>query len=251
MSKLQKIFRLTRNGLCIATTRPGRLSHLLGCVLAASEEVVDPALDLLRFPAVTVEDLLPEAGVPRAQLALFPKTGASVSVLEWVALILLLRKAAARNVFEFGTYKGVSITQLALNLPADSRIYTLDLPDDDPRSAFAITDQEDIDIAHERGKGALVPDDLRGRIEFLREDSATFNDAPMAGRMDFVFVDGAHNDAYVKNDSEKAWRMLRSGGIVAWHDCRVADPAVVRYLLAGSFRPSRITGTSLAFAVKP
>ena len=69
--------------------------------------------------------------------------------------------------------------------------------------------------------------------------------------MDFVFVDGAHNFEYVKNDSEKGWRMLRSGGIMAWHDCRHQDPGVVRYLLQCRYKPSRVLGTTVAFAIKP
>ena len=69
--------------------------------------------------------------------------------------------------------------------------------------------------------------------------------------MDFIFVDGAHSYDYVKNDSQKAWQMLRSGGIVAWHDCRVADPDVVKFLLESDYKPKRIIGTSLAFAIKP
>ena len=69
--------------------------------------------------------------------------------------------------------------------------------------------------------------------------------------MDFVFVDGAHNYDYVKNDSEKGWRMLRRGGIIAWHDCRHQDPDVIRFLLQCSFEPVRIAGTTVAFATKP
>ncbi|HUA67287.1 MAG TPA: hypothetical protein VMA13_01955, partial [Candidatus Saccharimonadales bacterium] len=60
-----------------------------------------------------------------------------------------------------------------------------------------------------------------------------------------------HNYDYVKNDSEKGWRMLRSGGMIAWHDCRPQDPAVVRYLLESSYEAIRISSTSLAFARKP
>jgi hypothetical protein len=56
---------------------------------------------------------------------------------------------------------------------------------------------------------------------------------------------------YVKSDSEKGWRMLRSGGIIAWHDCRPVDPGVVRYLLQSSWLPRRIAGTTVAFATKP
>ena len=251
MEPVVKTARLCGRLLRIGLFNPGRLSHVFGAGLHASEEVRSRDLDLLRIPLVTVDDLLPGSSEFRAVIALFPKAHAAVSPLEGVALAVLLRKADARHVFEFGTYKGVSITQIALNVPLESKIYTLDLPEDDPRSAFTITDPEDIDIALEKGKASLVPDDLKGRIHFLRQDSATFDTKPFEGRMDFVFVDGAHNADYVCNDSEKGWRMLRPGGIIVWHDCRTEDPAVVRYLVASDYRPNRIFGTTLAFATKP
>jgi predicted O-methyltransferase YrrM len=137
-----------------------------------------------------------------------------------------------------------------LNLPPDSTICTLDLPDESLNTQFA-TDPEDAAIAVETGKGSLVPAELRPRIQFLKCDSAKFDETPFLGKMDFVFVDGAHNFDYVKSDSEKGWRMLRSGGIIAWHDCRHQDPGVVRYLLQSSLQPARITGTTVAFATKP
>jgi predicted O-methyltransferase YrrM len=252
MSSISKAAQLGGRLLKIAATNPARLSHVLGTALWACEEVADRAHDLLRFRQVTVADLLPPEGPPlRIELALFPKTHASVSPLEFTCLVLLLKQARARSVFEFGTYQGVSITQLALNLPPESRIFTLDLPEETASTRFAIADAEDAVIAKEKGKGALVPAELRPRIQFLRQDSAAFDEAPHAGAMDFVFVDGAHNDDYVRNDSEKGWRMLRRGGIIAWHDCRSQDPAVVRYLLESSFQPALISGTTLAFAVKP
>lgn len=252
MNSLRKLLLLCGRLARILIHNPQRILHVMGTALVATEDVLSKDCDLIRIPAVAVEDLLPESETDaRATLALIPKTSASISVLEFVGIILLLKRAGARAVFEFGTYKGVSITQIALNLPSGSDIYTLDLPEDDPRSALTITDAHDREIARERGKGALVPKDVRERIQFLKQDSATFDETPYVGRMDFVFVDGAHNTEYVRNDSEKAWRMLRSGGIVAWHDCRAADPDVVRFLLQCPFKPSRISGTSLAFARKP
>jgi predicted O-methyltransferase YrrM len=133
--------------------------------------------------------------------------------LEFTALLLLFKRANARRIFEFGTFKGISITQMALNLPPESEIYTLDLPDESLNTQFA-NEPEDAAIAGETGKGSLVPAELRPRIRFLKSDSAKFDETPFAGKMDFVFVDGAHNIDYVKNDSEKGWRMLRPGGII-------------------------------------
>jgi len=217
--------------------------------------VVDRSRDLLRFPSIDIHDLLPASGDPwEIKMAMFPKTyvsHASISLLESTALILLLKRAEAKRIFEFGTFKGISITQLALNLPPESEIYTLDLPEEPTGTRFAIADPEDAVIAIEKGKGTLVPAALRPCVKFLQQDSAAFDETRFAGRMDFVFVDGAHNYDYVKNDSEKGWRMLRRGGIIAWHDCRPSDPGVVRYLLQSSFKPTRISSTTVAFATKP
>lgn len=251
MNPLQKTARLGFRLLKIAATNPRRLSHILGTALSASNDVVDKSCDLLRLPIVDVNDLLPAAGdLWEIKMLMFPKTHASISLLEFTALILLLKRAGSKQIFEFGTFKGISITQLASNLPPGSNIYTLDLPDEQLNTQFS-TDPEDAAIAVETGKGSLVPAELRPRIQFLKCDSAKFDESPFAGKMDFVFVDGAHNFDYVKSDSEKGWRMLRSGGIIAWHDCRHQDPGVVRYLLQTPFKPSRISGTTVAFAIKP
>jgi predicted O-methyltransferase YrrM len=251
MSTAKKVALLCARLARIAFTNPGGLSHVLGTALSVSADVTDRSADLLRLPRVAVEDLLPEEPTgERIRLAVVPKTNASVSLLETLALVLLMRQARAESIFEFGTYKGVSITQLALNVPAHGRIYTLDLPDDPGESLYPIPIAKDAVLAREPVKGSLVPADLRERIQFLRQDSAKFDETPFRGAIDFVFVDGAHNLEYVRNDSEKGWRMLRPGGIIAWHDCCSQDPDVVRYLLNCPFKPTRITSTSLAFAVK-
>ncbi|MGP8200067.1 MAG: O-methyltransferase [Limisphaerales bacterium] len=251
MNSIRKAARLGFRLLKIGATNPRRLSHVLGAALAASDEVVDRSCDLLCFPSVHPHDLLPESGYPgMVRLALFPKSYASISMIETASLILLMKKAGAGNVFEFGTFKGISVTQFALNLPADSLICTLDLPDEMSNTKFAITDPGDLGIAIETGKGSLVPPELRPRVTFIQQDSAALDISPYAGRMDFVFVDGAHNYDYIKNDSEKAWQMLRNGGIIAWHDCRPQDPDVVRYLLNSAYQPTRILGTTVAFATR-
>jgi predicted O-methyltransferase YrrM len=250
MNSIQNAGRLGFHLIKIAATNPRRLHHVLGAALSASDDVVDKSCDLLRLPHVDVNDLLPAAGDPwEIKMAMFPKTHASISLLEFTALILLLKRAGSKRIFEFGTFKGISITQLALNLPSDSEIYTLDLPDEQLNTKFS-TDPEDAAIAVEKGKGSLVPSELRPRIQFLKSDSAKFDETPFIGKMDFVFVDGAHNFDYVQNDSEKGWRMLRPGGIIAWHDCCNHDPGVVRYLLQCPFKPTRISCTSVAFAAK-
>ena len=251
MSMLTKSAQLASRLARIALFNPSRLRHVLGSALVISNDVVDRTRDLLRIPSVTVDDLLPKDTPLDTRFIAFPKSYASVSVLEYICLVLLVKQTRQRSIFEFGTYKGVSISQLALNLPAEARIYTLDLPDNENESCIASLDIEDALIAAEKNKGDMVPQELRHRIIFLKQNSAKFNEQKFEGQMDFVFVDGAHDAHFVRNDSEKGWRMLASKGIIVWHDCCTQDPAVVRYLIESLYQPRRIDLTSLAFAVKP
>lgn len=252
MNSVQKAITLGLRLVKIGATNPRRLSHVLGTALSATDDVAEKSSDLLSIPSQYVNDLLPEAGTfLDLRMMVAPAPRASIYIHEFTVLLLLLKRANARKVFEFGTFKGVSVTHFALNLPPESEIYTLDLPENAPATRFVIEDRAQAAIAAEPGKGTLVPAALRPRIKFLQQDSATFDETPFIGKMDFIFVDGAHNYVYVKNDSEKAWRMLRSGGILAWHDCRPQDPDVVRFLLESPYKPARIAGTTVAFATKP
>jgi predicted O-methyltransferase YrrM len=170
--------------------------------------------------------------------------------MECAALAALCGLLKAQRVFEFSTYKGVSTTQLALNVGEHGMVFTLDLPEDHPAYSLPIPMPEEKSIAAEGGKGILIPRDLLDRITFLSADSAKFDESPYLESMDLVFVDAAHSYEYVKNDSEKGWRMLRLGAIMAWHDCNANHPDVVRYIRETGQHVKLIADTALAYAMK-
>lgn len=250
-NNLAKASRLTWRLLTVGLKNPRGLRNVLGHALAASEDHLDRASDPTRVPTITLEEVIQELpGGVNVQVLFRPKIAASVSFYEALALSALLSLCQARRAFEFGTYRGVSSSQIALNLGENGKLFTLDLPPDAAPLKYDLRKPIDIQIAHEKVKGDLIPDELLPRVEFLRADSAAFDETQYLNSMDFVFVDGAHTLEYVRNDSEKGWRMLRPGGIMAWHDCCVGAPGVVKFLLNCSFAPKRITGTTLAFARK-
>lgn len=228
---------------------PGDARHVLGIANWAAGQIEDPTADIRPIPGVDPLDICP--GSHRWILQSFPGVGASVSPVEAMVLAALAQVAGAKRVFEFGTYKGVSTTQLALNVPEGGMVFTLDLPEDHPAYVLPIPRPEEQAIAAEGSKGILIPRDLLNRVTFLQSDSATFDESPYLGSIDLAFVDGAHSYEYVKNDSEKAWRMLRSGGIIAWHDCVPSHRDVVKYVKECGWNARMAHGTSIAFAVKP
>ena len=239
--------------LCkLSFLNPRGLQEVGGMALAATEGVMDPMIDVLPIPAVSLMDLISEreAKVWNVTIRPFPRITFSITLEEAVGLGMLMQKCNASRVFEFGTHRGVSSAQLAANLPEQGQLFTLDLPRSDTHTHFQVDDWAEKEVANYPVKGDLIPEPLRKKVTFLEQDSALFDPKPYAESMDFIFVDAAHTLEYVTNDSEKAWAMLKPGGIVAWHDCRAQSPDVVRYLRSCKFNPQRIHGTTLAFAEK-
>jgi predicted O-methyltransferase YrrM len=126
------------------------------------------------------------------------------------------------NIFEIGTFDGRTTLNLALSAPAQCHIFTLDLP---PGQAtrFRIVEGER-HMVRKPAPGsryeqyrATHPQAI-GRIHQLLGDSATFDYAPYENSCALVFVDGSHAYEYVKSDTDAAMRMVRSGGVVIWHD---------------------------------
>jgi predicted O-methyltransferase YrrM len=232
----------------IGIRRPSDLRHVFGIANAAAESIEFPDADVRGFPEVNLEDL---ASSSRFTFQMFSGVKASISLMEAGALAALIAATGAKRVFEFGTYKGLSTTQLALNLPPNGEVFTLDLPPELEVGELRVEKMAERAIAAEPIKGELVPQELKSKVRFLQADSAQFETEPYAGKMDLVFVDGAHSYEYVRNDTTKALELLRSGGCVAWHDCAPNHPEVVRFLKNSGLSVSLVRGTALAFAFKP
>ncbi len=243
-----KILAFLRSLCRIAIRNPKDLSHVFGVANSVAKDIENPIADTRSFPHMDLAEIA--GGSIRLSFQTFPRIGASISLVEAAALTALIHKINAKRIFEFGTYKGVSTTQLALNLPHDGMVFTLDLPEDHPAYSLAIPKVAEQQIAAEKGKGILIPRDLGGKVTFLRADSAKFDTAPYLESMDLIFVDGAHSYEYVKNDTVKGLEMLRPGGIIAWHDCTPSHPSVVGYLSILPRIPTIVHGTTIAFLVK-
>ncbi|MDQ3624650.1 MAG: class I SAM-dependent methyltransferase [Verrucomicrobiota bacterium] len=71
---------------------------------------------------------------------------------------------------------------------------------------------------------------LGDRIEQLYGDSRAFDTAPYAKSMDYIFVDADHSYDGIKNDTTKAFEMLRPGGVIVWHDYAGKSPGVYRFI---------------------
>ncbi len=126
----------------------------------------------------------------------------SLFYLETMILLAAMKIVGARRVLEFGTHLGSTTVNLALNLPADGYILTLDL------------------VRVQRFKEwRSFPRDVQAKIVAMGEvDSTTFFDERRAPKaFDFIWVDG-NADRFP--DTVTAFKLLDPDKLscIGWHD---------------------------------
>lgn len=154
--------------------------------------------------------------------------GGCPSLLETFLLLTAAKIVDARSIFEFGTCRGTTALNLAMNTKA--QIHTLDL-------ACPITGQHPSDqrytSLHLSNRMDFEGTEYRERIVVLQGDSRKFNYFPFLNKMDMVFVDGGHDYQTVKNDTEAAFELVqgKDAACIAWHDYREPLHSGIAYLL--------------------
>jgi predicted O-methyltransferase YrrM len=171
---------------------------------------------------------------------------------ELMAVCSLLKDNGCNTIFEIGTFDGRTTRAMAMNLrDANGKIFTLNLPPATD-TVKLVTSAEDVQLADKVTSGERFAGTAQEKsIQQLWGDSATFDFAPYYGQADLVFIDGAHSEAYVKNDTAEAIKLIKkTGGVIVWHDAHLFG--VVKFLepwIKQHHHPVYfITGTTLAAA---
>jgi predicted O-methyltransferase YrrM len=145
---------------------------------------------------------------------------------DYEAWILAVLSRRANVMFEFGTCTGRTAYLWARNSPAGARVYTITLDRAHVERYRAGVEDKSVDeeqaLDDEQFFEKLVYSgtDVEHKVTQLYGDSKSFDETPLVGVCDLVFIDGSHARSYVMSDSEKALRMIRPGGIILWHDYR-------------------------------
>jgi hypothetical protein len=150
-----------------------------------------------------------------------PQGSGSVSSIESILLLKLMRIVNATFIFEFGTYKGLTTRLLLENLPCSDvegeRIFTLDLP-----SLDGITFQgTDVDVASEAVgfQRKYLRSSKKHLVKQILQDCLDFDPAPFLKKFQLIFIDGNHELKYVQSDTRNAFAMLGGApSCIVWHD---------------------------------
>jgi predicted O-methyltransferase YrrM len=183
-----------------------------------------------------------------------PAQGAgSLTTLESVILLKLLRCVNPSFVFEFGTYKGYTTRLLLENLPERNvdadRIYTLDLPEIDN----VVFQGDDRTLAAEAlgFQRKYLTSQKKNLVKQIFQDSMTLDPQQYLKKFQYIFIDANHEASYARKDTENALKMLSdSPACIIWHDYGNAQfPELTQYLegLSDGLRLYHVEGTMLVF----
>jgi hypothetical protein len=166
-------------------------------------------------------------------------------ILNLAAVTKLLRP---KRIFEIGTYNGRTTAVFILNSSPDCDVFTLDLPPD----ASSLPDYLPTDIGlvqDRRPEGYLKRAGLSERYRQIYCDSMAFDPEPFRDSVDLGFIDGAHAEQFVRNDTMKMAVMISRQGYVFWHDYggRGSFRPLAEYLERLPIEIYRIPATSLAW----
>jgi hypothetical protein len=172
----------------------------------------------------------------------------NMSYMELFCICALVRTylRPGENFLEIGTFDGNTISNVALNIPADSTCYTIDLPIK-PLSLGGQYLAGDKELVDSRAESRLKHRSSKNVVQFYSDSAAfDFSKVTFSG----AFIDGGHHYELVKKDTENILRHMKRPGFVLWHDYYgYNDVARVIHELPFAPRVRRITGTNLCFVV--
>jgi glycosyltransferase involved in cell wall biosynthesis/tetratricopeptide (TPR) repeat protein len=166
-------------------------------------------------------------------------------------VLSLLAALRPRRVLEIGTALGHMTANLTEWSPEDAVVFSLGVTADTPGACQGEQGYE----APGRGEFGRFAGHFgkAHKVRFLVADSLSY-DFSQIGTLDFVFIDGAHDLEHVLADTHNAYRQLRPGGCLVWHDFDSevpwveVRPALERAGLAESV--THVLGTQVAFLFK-
>ncbi len=171
------------------------------------------------LPVVDLNDLSPG----------FSQTLSHISFLDGSSLptdIALLKILAGRfehcRYFEIGTWRGESVVNVA---DVAEECFTLNLSKQEIVSQGYPEKYADLHGFFSRGKA---------KITHLEGNSLTYDFGALQKKFDLIFIDGAHQYEFVKNDTQKVFQhLVHDRSVVVWHDYAYNPEKVRKEVLAG------------------
>lgn len=159
-----------------------------------------------------------EGGLKRLNGILIPIRGEPfdylIDSIHWLLFAALSLKTQPEHILEIGTYDGI-FTKVLGELFPQSKIITIDLPDDDPILRDTYNREED--EAYSKF-AAMQADNVSGDNIDFRKINSFFLPTALNQKFDLIWADGDHLNPGVAWDLCNAFHMCKLGGYILCDD---------------------------------
>tara|TARA_Y100000748_G_scaffold272968_1_gene247193 strand:- start:346 stop:1128 length:783 start_codon:yes stop_codon:yes gene_type:complete len=176
---------------------------------------------------------------------------------DYEAWIISSLSKISSYIFEFGTCSGKTTYLMALNSPENAKIFSLTLKPENLKDLKKNYKDNKIsfrNIINESiyDKFLFSKTKYESKIDVIFENSLNFDEKRFINKFDLIFIDGGHTYSIVKSDSEKSFKMLKTNGIILWHDFvpgKESAKNIVKYIndISDEKKILHIKNTSLCY----
>ena len=134
---------------------------------------------------------------------------------------------------EIGTYLGRQSFNMAAAMEKGSKLYTLDLDMSSFEQANLCNDDIPIALTHLNSQDqlAFLGTEHEEKIIQLLGDSKQFDFNPFYNKLNFIYIDGGHDNETLSSDTRNALRMVdrMKQYCICWHDYGNKNYEVTQY----------------------
>lgn len=205
--------------LSTGQARDNKLAEYLACQVEKHKNAVAFArnLEKSKIREVNIQDLFSGIENESVPVGVINELTGHESKTDMMYIAAIAKHSGAKMMFEFGGRMGRTAFYLAHNSP-NGQVFILDsLPE---------SEAEDTHFSAALFKGC----NEESRITTIHSDFFTFNTIPYSKQFDFVLVNGVSSYEHVRNNTQKAFELLRPGGIILWLDYVPKSDGLVRFI---------------------
>jgi hypothetical protein len=229
--------------LNVAIQKPEQLRMYLSGCLRKYDEILGRGL-----PVKNIVRQLNPSDLDSVVIPARFRTGGGTDPGELLTLAAVTRLLKPKRIFEIGTYNGRTTATFILNSSYDCEVFTLDLPPENSHLQGYLS--TDIELVQDRRPETFLRRaGLSNRYRQIYCDSMMFDPEPFRDSVELGFIDGAHAEEFVRNDTLKMAIMMSRRGYVLWHDYggQGAFRPLARYLETLPIQIYRVPATTLAW----
>jgi hypothetical protein len=186
----------------------------------------------MTVPCVPVQQLFPEIDFVHSPALMHPfPRDLSTQPHELMILAQVVKFLQPKRVVEFGTAEGRTTLNIALHLPPDGQVVTLDFP--------PIPGQNEVGFYY-------WDQPLKSKIKQIFDGVDTWDSTPYRASAEIVFCDACDQPAGLAAETAQAFKVIKPGGVIFRHDYSSAEgPTRFWNALAKELPVKHLEGTTL------